>query len=391
MTTVLFVHGTGVRLPAYEVMLASITRGVAGIRPEYSVLPCYWGDDYGASLQADGACLPRVDSGRGSGDSTEDLSVARWTLLDVDPLFELRLLAAVDSGSSEIAPHVRTGGERLAESALALRGERDVIVAFEETGMPVDLGAVVSEILGSEPYLAASSADIAELGPALAGAIVASSMRVVERNLGGPLSVDGRHLVALSQVVVDRLGGSGGRSVVSATGRVLAGLASWSGVAKPLERRRDALAGAILPVAGDVLRYLAHGDPLRCHLVETIASAAPPVVVLAHSLGGIAALEALMSEPIPGVEVVITVGSQAPLLYEIGALPTLEFGCALPGHMPAWVNVVDYRDLLAFVAEPLFPGKVTDLRIDNRIGFPRAHSAYFGNDDFYALLDRVLP
>ena len=116
-------------------------------------------------------------------------------------------------------------------------------------------------------------------------------MRVVERNLAGPLLVDGRHLVALSQVVVDRLGGSGGRSVVSAAGRLLVGLASWSDVAKPLERRRDALAGAILPVAGDVLRYLAHDDPLRCHLVETIASVPPPVVVLAHSLGGTAALE----------------------------------------------------------------------------------------------------
>jgi len=160
---------------------------------------------------------------------------------------------------------------------------------------------------------------------------------------------------------------------------------------KPLERRRDALTRAVSPASSDVLRYLARGESIRRCIVETTTAAAPPVVVMAHSLGGIATVDALVATPVPGVQMVVTVGSQTSFLYEIGALPSMEFGASLPDHMPRWVNILDYRDLLAFVAEPLFPGKVTDCRIDNRVGFPRSHTAYFGNRELYALLDEVLP
>jgi hypothetical protein len=87
----------------------------------------------------------------------------------------------------------------------------------------------------------------------------------------------------------------------------------------------------------------------------------------------------------------VTVGSQAPLLYELNALPELAFGEGLPSSVPRWVNILDRRDLLAYGGSGVFPGRVEDRVVDNRAPFPRAHSAYFVNPGFYAALDEVLP
>ena len=116
-----------------------------------------------------------------------------------------------------------------------------------------------------------------------------------------------------------------------------------------------------------------------------------PVVLVAHSLGGIASVELLATRALPAVELLVTVGSQAPFLYELNALPTLPFGAELPPTVPRWVNVFDRRDLLGYTGAGVFPGRVEDREVDNRAPFPRSHSAYFANERFYAVLDEVLP
>ena len=105
-----------------------------------------------------------------------------------------------------------------------------------------------------------------------------------------------------------------------------------------------------------------------------------PVTLLAHSLGGIACVDALIEEPIPGVERLVTVGSQAPFFYEIDALAALPYGKPLPDQFPAWLNIYDRRDFLSYIAAGVFPGRVTDQRVDNGQPFPQAHSAYWRND-----------
>lgn len=47
------------------------------------------------------------------------------------------------------------------------------------------------------------------------------------------------------------------------------------------------------------------------------------------------------------------------------------------------------RDMLAYWAEPLFPGRARDEVVDNRAPFPRSHSAYFTNKNFYRLLSTL--
>ena len=137
--------------------------------------------------------------------------------------------------------------------------------------------------------------------------------------------------------------------------------------------------------------YLARGERIRAFIAGIIGMAEAPVVLIAHSLGGVAVIELLATQALPKVELVVTVGSQAPFLYELDALPKLAFGTRLPETVPRWVNIFDRRDLLAFTGAGVFPGRVEDREVDNGAPFPRSHSAYFASDRFYAVLDEMLP
>ena len=75
----------------------------------------------------------------------------------------------------------------------------------------------------------------------------------------------------------------------------------------------------------------------------------------------------------------VTLGSQSPFLYEIGALASLRPGQSLPRYFPPWLNVFDRSDFLSFVAGRLFSG-VTDLEMASGQPFPESHSAYYGNE-----------
>ncbi len=105
-------------------------------------------------------------------------------------------------------------------------------------------------------------------------------------------------------------------------------------------------------------------------------------MLLAHSLGGVACVDLLVKEHIESVSLLITVGSQAPFLYEIGALNSLLYGERLPKNFPPWLNIYDQRDLLSYICGPVFPRTETplwDVPVDSKQPFPRAHSAYWTN------------
>lgn len=104
MSTVLYVHGTGVRQRAYDYAFDELTDGLRRVRPGFSVAPCCWGGSLGATLRADGACFPRRDSAR---EIPDDRGVPDlWTLLDLDPLFELRVLGTAAPQQGELPPNV---------------------------------------------------------------------------------------------------------------------------------------------------------------------------------------------------------------------------------------------------------------------------------------------
>ncbi|UJW32506.1 hypothetical protein L3Q67_01580 [Saccharothrix sp. AJ9571] len=383
MTTILFVHGTGVRGASYEKSFKHVVAGIARIRPSWRVARCYWGDELGAKLLAGGASIP---TGASRGGPDDDPEVALWWALERDPLFELRTLAAAGAGEvPDLPPSAEPPGEWLAEVARTLpTGPLAELLA--EAGLADAFPGVVAEVLADE-----TCADLLlrehEFGDALPELL---SRAFVAYALADEM-VDGDTRDDLVRATVDALGASG-RSVLGTAGKTTANLLMRIGGSWYVDRRRTAWSEAAAPLAGDVLIYLTRGERLRNFIAKRVAELDGPVILLAHSLGGIAALELLATRSLPQVQQLVTVGSQVALLHELDALPTLPFGDTLPASVPQWVNVYDRRDLLAYQCAELFCGRVEDRAVDNRTPFPTAHSAYFfsKNRRFYGLLDEVL-
>jgi hypothetical protein len=400
MAAVVYVHGTGVREPAYSRSFEEFSKGLAEFRPDDVAVPCYWGEPYGSRLGAGGRSIPSGVSGRDVvGDEDEDEDVAIWALLERDPLAELRLLseaAPSPESSEDRPPNAAAPGERVAEISRALAFDASVAPAVSAAGLSGTFLPAVDAVVDSEPAAAAMALEF-ELGGdlflALARAFVAEAMRLADEDLGGTLPLDGDRRDALVAAIVARLGGSD-RGAAGRIGRAGVEIALRLGVTRPVERRRAAITQAAAPAAGDVVMYLARGAGIRRCIAEAVTRAAElqdDVVLVGHSLGGVASLELLATTDLLQVRLLVTVGSQAPYLYELNALPTLEFGADLPDTVPAWVNVFDRRDLLSYTGEGIFPGRVIDHELDNRAPFPRSHSAYVGNPRFYSLLDGVMP
>ncbi|MGI5461112.1 alpha/beta fold hydrolase [Streptomyces sp. CA-249302] len=193
-------------------------------------------------------------------------------------------------------------------------------------------------------------------------------------------------------VLTARLGGDarvpGGRAAA-----VLGKLALRMTTQPALNVWRGRLTNSSAPALGDILRYQSKGADLRDHLrqhIATEAGPAAPTVLIGHSLGGVAlvdllALSAAQGQPLSGIRLLVTVGSQAPFLHELGALTGLEPGAGLPDGFPRWLNVYDRQDLLAFLAEPIFPAdpRVTDHEVVSGQPFPPSHSAYWKTDSLY--------
>ncbi|WP_069757733.1 alpha/beta fold hydrolase, partial [Streptomyces sp. EN16] len=244
--------------------------------------------------------------------------------------------------------------------------------------------------LARSPLLApaAEAVDPEALATLLARALVAAVIGAALAE-DAPVIPDGVTRDAAVERVAQELGGAATGTSRGLVGRLAARPVLRLG-SRYAVRRRAALTGAAHPAAGDVLTFLVRGGPLRTALRELVAAVEPPVVLLGHSLGGIVALDTLIEAPLPGVRLLVTVGSQGPFLYETGALPHLEHPEPLPAHVPAWLNIHDRRDLLGFAAAPLFPGRAEDIATDNRQPFPAAHSAYWTDPAVYrAIAERL--
>ncbi|MEU2253354.1 hypothetical protein [Nocardia xishanensis] len=393
MTTVLFVHGTGVRQTSYERRFDDVRAGIAAIRPRWSVRRCYWGDEHGARLHADGVTIPTV-SARALGEPVEEPSIVLWWALERDPFFELRILAEQDSVRSPFLPSSGVDGEQHLVGAARALPDAALTALLTEVGLAHGFSDAVDRVLADEVCDRALS-HWAELGETLAAPLARAfvAMALTEADRDGGVALDGTTRDAVVRAIVSALGASVRGFGLGGAAAMVANIAMRAGGSRYVDRKRAAWSEAAAPLAGDVLRYLARGGRIKDFIAERVAEIDGPVVLLAHSLGGIAALELFITRSVPQVELLVTVGSQGPLLYELDSLPTLPFGTALPDHMPSWVNVYDHRDLLAYRGSEVFPGRVTDHAVDNRTPFPTAHSAYFfrRNTRFYDLLDQLLP
>jgi hypothetical protein len=392
MTSVVFIHGTGVREPHFTDLCARIAEGLRPLAPAAHVVPYDWGTPHGARLGSKGASIPGPGRGadsrdpRAPGDTADsaDAVAEAWARLYREPTSELAL-AAAGSGAVVTPPGAAFPDERPRALLGQLASRAD---EFGELGPGIDEAALA---LARDPLLprAAQALDAVTLAATLARALAATAIgRALAEDL--PVICDGDTRDAAVERLARALGapphGTERGPVLKLLGRPVVSAGSHYAV-----RRRRALTEAAHPAAGDILRYLARGEPMRHGLRLLVATLEPPVVLLGHSLGGIIALDTLLAAPLPGVELLVTVGSQGPFLYETGALPGLEHPDPLPGHVPPWLNLHDRRDLLGHIGAPVFPGRVTDVETDNRQPFPAAHSAYWSNPAVYRTIAEQLP
>ncbi|MFD6912889.1 hypothetical protein ACFWB2_07940 [Streptomyces virginiae] len=424
----LFVHGTGVRRERHDTLFALVRERLTDRFHGAAVESCYWGDRFGATLGAGGRSVPGMRPTPQDAPDPVDAETAEWALLLADPLCELRVLAEVgrqpgpgerDDGHAADAAHagedadhddgfampgVQAAGPRVLALLEALppappRTGDELGALLHGTGLVAGFAAALDSTADSaEAARAAARAtdepQARELATALARAVTATALATAAVTDEADCTAAERD--RLVELLTTRVGGDGrvpGARVAAVLGR----LALRVTTQPLLDARRGSLTVGATPVLGDILRYQSRGHELRDFLHTRITADPGPTVLIGHSLGGIAlvdllTLAAARGEAVPGAELLVTVGSQAPFLHELGALAALEPGAKLPYGFPRWLNVYDRHDVLSYLAEPVFPGdaRVTDHEIRSRQPFPACHSAYWKQDSLYERIEQAV-
>jgi hypothetical protein len=382
--TILFVHGTGVRLPSYR----DGFRDAAAKALEYEIPnkfeQCPWADIFGAKFSP--RSLPEPPSVKQLEEEQQDY--AEWVYLFDDPMFELRTLAIPRKAGD---PFDGLGAEpkykkvwntvRSYKPSLELQG----ILEREQLGdLWEDAHQTITGDADTEKAFRVTGDETAESTNAVARAIVAELTRRAEAaGKSGP-GREARSTIA-SRLLEDW------KHQVFGLSEFFSNL-----VGKPatylLKKHRSDWSQAIANPLGDILLYQANGAKIRNYIRAKIQQAGGPVVLMAHSLGGIACVDLLNEDSTTGVKKLITLGSQAPFLYELGALHSLKPPTELPPHFPAWLNLYDRNDFLSYLAGPVFPqaANVTDVEIESRRPFPASHSAYLGSKKAWQHIGKFL-
>jgi hypothetical protein len=407
MSTVLFVHGTGVRRESYEKALAQIQKGMRRYHPvQLEVEGCLWGDPVGTKLNADGLSIPEYGARGGSEPLTEEeVEIALWMHLYSDPLYELRVLSLRPVEQKSGVPGKLPPGERLDRLVRALTFSPELLDKLQQGDIDAEtIQSAHTEIMGSIPYQEMLKAVVDPMGvfqTAVSKAIVARAILRYEntQERSPAIHTDAWLRDEVVKLIRDRLGPYQAGPVEWIVKKLLGpDLAlAWGGVKRMgtsfIKWRRGAVMDGTSPAAGDILLYQSRGERIRDFIRRRIQEVPSPVVAIAHSLGGVALVDLLIKEDLrEQVGFLVTVGSQAPYFYEIDALQALPYGQELPAHFPRWVNVYDLRDFLSFRGEGIsqFQGRVKDYGVDNKQPFPESHSAYWSNPETYKIISQCI-
>ncbi len=400
MTTVIVIHGIGGRLHNYPETFEIIKKAIQDRRQGVIVQPCLWGDDHGAKYRVGqniSVSTPRYDETIEEENLDEYLL---WEQLYKDPYYEIRFLS---QKQPQVRRSIRSGDQltpsqqldaslkRLLESYTTrkdlnhltlLSGIKEDI--FKQTYQEIieldfyqQLKNNASESL-NDSYDVLSRLFVAKVIYLLKYSSASICYNAKQRN----------KLVDLCfQILTEKPERALGINWLKK--QSLLGLQCIF-----VDSKRGSLTDNFSPLAGDILVYQANGKRIRQFIKDEIEKEEiePPVVLLAHSLGGIACVDLLVEQDLPKVKLLITVGSQAPFLYEIGALqsllpdPITDQLPLLPQHFfseEKWLNIYDTKDILSYYAEGAFPGRVKDVPVNNKQPFPEAHLAYWSNENMW--------
>ncbi|MEV0695260.1 hypothetical protein [Streptomyces sp. NPDC050388] len=330
---VLFVHGTGVREKSYNKTLATVHAELERLHPGVQMRGCFWGREHGASLALDGASIPRYAQSQGGVPEDEDSEVAVWGVLYNDPWYELRLLGLRPPATSGMS-RTESPAQRFLSQVTHYTPSADTVAVFSMHGLADDLSEALYAVLPA-PEVADAAVSVDEGGyehrHAVARALVAATLASADAR-GADAVSGGVRDALLAAVSADLY--TQGRSLKGKLGKLAAAPAlhafSWRS-----RHRRGAWSDGVLPALGDILRYQARGRRMRDYIRRTIENTpGDSLTVIAHSLGGVACVDLLTEQKVERVDRLITVGSQAPFFYEIGALVALEHPERLPEVPP---------------------------------------------------------
>jgi hypothetical protein len=400
--TLVFVHGTGVRQAGYARTLQAVEASVGRVLPGVCVVGVDWGDQFGVPVEHIPLALPEEVVTRdvtGAPLVTEpDRRAALWTLLLDDPLFELRVAAQRPAGATGV------GFGPLPSQAVLDRLDELAQTPPDVTGTGVrveELVAAIRAVRNSPELLAAARAstgpDDPDLAEAIARATVAQMLaahRFDEPGTVPPIVIDGNARDALVRALVTVIVTGRARSASDWIRARLAKFVEKRATAL-IDDRRAGLMGTSTPGLGDILAYQRRSDDIRSLVADRLvgAQAQPPVVAVGHSLGGIILVDVLSGERAPEVQLLVTVGSQAPLFYVIDALGYLRPGHSKPQPFVPWLNIYNRQDFLSFCAARVFTGvdNISDEEVDPGVPFPPSHSAYWHHQPVYELIHRHWP
>jgi hypothetical protein len=417
MNTVLFIHGTGTREPHCSEIVAEVSAGLQGTA---IVKLCYWGGTEGSRLNAGGASIPLYNSTRSLRETlqrpipeqTSDYDIAVWDLLGKAPLIELRLLVIDVDREEDLTPNqarIRLNFEGLAswETWLSVSSELRACILASRLGTFLIEACQILE--KSDAYRnAARRSDKTTLCLTASRAIVAISFFLAdEQDTPAPARTNPTLRDKLVDGFSSVLAGLHVETIESSRGPLkdhlvkplvgLVGSAATNLVTNHVRRRRGAIHDAHTATAGDILLYQSRGSKIRRFIRDRVDEIDGPVVLVAHSLGGVACVDLLILEKLMNVALLVTIGSQASLFYELDSLQSLEYrtvrpSARLPEHFPKWLNIYDLRDFLSYVVEPVFGDtNARDVMVDNRLPFPDSHGGYFSNPSVWKTVVDALP
>jgi hypothetical protein len=402
--SIVFVHGTGVRGWSYKVSADKVARALRSRGYEGHFEPCLWGDKHGAKLARDGRSIPDF-AGVEAAEPDGEAYRALWSLLAHDPYYELREVTGDSKPGGRVAPAAKQELDDFPSTLRSVAGYPAVLECSRILVADAGLLSAVQTVAGSQALKqalqSASSVDTA-LRQAAARAVVAlvQTQRSDEERLeageaGDPAPLPTPQRDALVTAIVDQLGGIEMGGVSDWIKKRLVGLgARWA--TGMVQRKRDVVYNAAYPAAGDILLYQKDGAAIRDEIEAHISACNGDVAVIAHSLGGIASVDLLVERELPKVKLLVTVGSQAPLLYELGALRSLAALERLPRYFPPkWINFYDLNDLLSYRAATVFdpPSKdmvLRDIQVASNQPFPMSHSAYWESTTLWDELQKHL-
>lgn len=402
MGTIVMVHGAGVRAAGIKQLRQQVTAGIAGVDAlaGYILEMCEYGPNVGAAPAGVAETLPKEITARaiGAEPSEDELEAARWSLLFDDPLFELRLAGVrLPAASTGVVIGGPLPSEQSRQAILRLATMPELPPA--ESGITREAFADAVGAVANSPELrdAASAvgspndADLVAISARAIAATIIAPYRLSEPGTQPPMVANGTVRDAFVDAVADRIVALSERSLVSDwLKKSIAGFVAKRATAIGVEHRLAAQQGAS-PVVADVVHYLRRPVDMADFVRRSLASATPPVVAVGHSLGGIILVDVLSMPDHPRVDLLVTVGSQSPILFAYDALGRPRNGDASrqpyaadrPPFTP-WLNIYNRNDFVSFKAGDIFRNElsaptldIVDAELHLPHSFPDAHGDYW--------------